>query len=219
MRLEVYTGVPLTPAMTDKMVQITVEILGIIATATKEMKRSAASESGLRLMSRETDIVSEKFLKRVIGRTDLEDGMKKLDKLTNEEVVMASAQLLKVTHNIDNKVTEVDENLLVVKDEVQLVNDNVKAIGDNVQTMAVGRQRLFSASSASSLTSSPRWRGGRKGSEINRPTSSRRSKQREAFVINLPLLMTELLTGPQGTNYAKALGNGNLHQIHPPITI
>ena len=48
---------------------------------------------------------SEKFLKRVIGRTDLENGIKKLDKLTNEEVVMASAQLLKVAHKIaENQV-------------------------------------------------------------------------------------------------------------------
>jgi phosphate starvation-inducible protein PhoH len=43
-RLEIYTGVPLTPAMTDKMVEITVEVLDILATATKEMKQSRTSE-------------------------------------------------------------------------------------------------------------------------------------------------------------------------------
>ena len=92
---------------------------------------------------------SEKFLKRVIGRTDLEDGIKTLDKLTNEEVAMASAQLLKVAHVIDKNVTEVnegvrrvDENVVVVKSEVQLVNDNIKAVDDKVQTMADGRQRF-----------------------------------------------------------------------------
>ena len=46
-RLEIYTGVPLTSAMTDKMVEITVEVLDILATATKEMKQSRASESVL----------------------------------------------------------------------------------------------------------------------------------------------------------------------------
>ena len=51
-RLEIYAGVPLTPKMTDKMVQITVEILDILATATKEMKRSAASKSDLPQVSR-----------------------------------------------------------------------------------------------------------------------------------------------------------------------
>ena len=95
---------------------------------------------------------SEKFLRRVIGRTDLEDGMKKLDKLTNEEVAMASAQLLKVTHNIDNNVMKIDENMLVVKSDVQVVNDNIKAVDDKVQTMADGGKHLFSRLSASYLT-------------------------------------------------------------------
>jgi hypothetical protein len=133
--------------MTDKMVQITVEILDIIATATNEMKQSTASESDLRLRFHDTDIVSEKFLKRAIGRTDLEDGMKKLDKLTNEEVAMASAQLLRVTHNINNNVTEVnegvrcvDENVLVIKSEVQLVSENINAVDEMVQSIADGRQ-------------------------------------------------------------------------------
>ena len=95
----------------------------------------------------------------MIGRTDLEDGIKKLDKLTNEEVAMASAQLLKVGHKIDNSMTEVnegvkrvDENVLVVKSGVQIVNDNIKAVDDKVQTMADGGKHLFSRLSASYLT-------------------------------------------------------------------
>jgi hypothetical protein len=103
-RLETYTDVPLTPAMTNKMVQITVEILDILAIATKEMNRSRASEFNLSLAFLEADIRSEKFLKSVIGRTKLDDGLKKLDKLTNEEVAMASAQLLRVTHNINENI-------------------------------------------------------------------------------------------------------------------
>ena len=154
-RLEIYTEVPLTPAMTNKMVQITVEILDILAIATKEMKQSQASEFDLRFMSHEAYIVSEKFVKRVIGRTDLEDGMKKLDKLTNEEVVMAIAQNLKVTHNIDKNVTEVNQGMRRVdenvKGGVQLVNNNIQAVYDKVQTMADGKQRLFGESLTSSL--------------------------------------------------------------------
>ncbi|KAH9167671.1 hypothetical protein EDB89DRAFT_1890364, partial [Lactarius sanguifluus] len=119
-RLDFYTEVPLTPPMTDKMVQITVEILDILATATKEMKQSRA----------------KKFVKKVAGWTDLEDGLKKLVKLTDEEVAMASAQILKVTHAIDNKVTAVGDGVKGVNEKVQLVNDNVKAVDDKVQTMA-----------------------------------------------------------------------------------
>ena len=64
------------------------------------------------------------------------NGIKKLDKLTNEEVVMASAQLLKVAHNIDNNVMEVNEG-------VRRVDENVKAVDSKLQTMADGRKRLF----------------------------------------------------------------------------
>ena len=143
--------------MTKKMVQITVEILDILATATKEMEQSRGSEFYLLLTFLEADIGSEKFLKRVMGRTDLEDGLKKLEKLTNEEITMAIAQNLKLTHNIDTQVTRVgegvksiDENVLVVKSDVLLLNDNVTTVGDKVQTVADGGQRLFSKSPASS---------------------------------------------------------------------
>jgi hypothetical protein len=43
-RLEVYTTVQPTPAMTDMMVKIMVEVLDILGTATKEMKQCRASE-------------------------------------------------------------------------------------------------------------------------------------------------------------------------------
>jgi hypothetical protein len=135
--------------MTDKMVQITVEILDILATATKEMQQSVGSESDICLTFHELDIVSEKFLKRVVGWTDLEDGINKLDKLTIEEVAMINAQLLKVAHNTDINVTEVkegvrsiDENVLAVKSGIQLANDNVKAVGEKVRAMSDGRQSL-----------------------------------------------------------------------------
>ncbi|KAH9069631.1 ankyrin repeat-containing domain protein [Lactarius deliciosus] len=118
-RLEIYTEVPLTPVMTEKMVQITVEILDILATATKEMEQSRAKT----------------FLKKVAGWTDLEDGLKKLDKLTNEEVVMASVQVLKVTHKIDDKVTAVGEDVRSVDEKVQVVEGEVQIVKGEVQVV------------------------------------------------------------------------------------
>ncbi|KAH9059744.1 hypothetical protein EDB87DRAFT_736118 [Lactarius vividus] len=119
-RLEIYIEVPLTPAMTEKMVQITVEVLDILATATKEMKESRA----------------KKFVKRVAGRTDLEDGLKKLDKLTNEESLLASAQLLKVTHDIHNQVTVVADGVEGVDQKVQVVVDQVEDVKCDVQVVS-----------------------------------------------------------------------------------
>ncbi|KAH9035980.1 hypothetical protein EDB84DRAFT_1675912, partial [Lactarius hengduanensis] len=91
-RLEMYTKVSPTPAMTNMMVKIMVEVLDILGTATKEMKQSRA----------------KKFLKKVAGIRRLEDGLKKLDKMTNEEARMANAEVLKVAHDINERMEEVE---------------------------------------------------------------------------------------------------------------
>jgi ribosomal protein S8 len=97
-RLESYTEVPPTDAMTGIIVKIMVEVLNIFAIATKEMKQGRA----------------KKFLKKLVGRKDIEDALKRLDKLTQEEARMAAAQTLKLTHAVDNKLKEVDDKMDVV---------------------------------------------------------------------------------------------------------
>ena len=42
-----------------------------------------------------------------MGKNDLEDALKKLDVLTQEEARMATAELLRVTHGVDDKVTAI----------------------------------------------------------------------------------------------------------------
>ncbi|KAI9438464.1 hypothetical protein BJY52DRAFT_547531 [Lactarius psammicola] len=125
-RLEVYTKVSPTPAMTDMMVKIMVEVLDILGTATKEMKQSRA----------------RKFLKKVAGIRKLEDGLKKLDKMTNEEARMANAEVLKIAHDIDRnvegvgeKVQGVGEKVQGVDEKVQGVDEKVKVVDEKVQTI------------------------------------------------------------------------------------
>ncbi|KAH9055276.1 hypothetical protein EDB87DRAFT_1824722 [Lactarius vividus] len=134
-RLEIYTEVPLTPAMTEKMVQITIEILDILAIATKEMGQNRA----------------KKFVKKVAGWTDLEEGMKKLDNLTNEEVAMASVQILKVAHTVDDKVTAVCDGVNGVDEKVQVVNSEVQLVGANVKAIDVKVQTITEASPLTSI--------------------------------------------------------------------
>jgi hypothetical protein len=50
-------------------------------------------------------------LNKVLGKTDIEDALKRLDKLTQEEALMANAQVLKVANRIEDKVTSVDEHV------------------------------------------------------------------------------------------------------------
>jgi hypothetical protein len=47
-RIETYVDVPPTEAMTDLIIKIMVEVLGILAVATREMKQGSASELVLR---------------------------------------------------------------------------------------------------------------------------------------------------------------------------
>ena len=46
------------------------------------------------------------FLERLIGNKGIEDALSKLDRLTQEEVNMATVQILKVTHRIESGVNE-----------------------------------------------------------------------------------------------------------------
>jgi hypothetical protein len=51
-----------------------------------------------------TQVSLEKFLKKLLGRNDVEDALKRLDKLTQEEARMATAEVLKITHSVDGSV-------------------------------------------------------------------------------------------------------------------
>jgi hypothetical protein len=43
-------------------------------------------------------------LKRLLGKNDIEDALKRLDTLTHEEARMAIAEVLKVTHMMDDNI-------------------------------------------------------------------------------------------------------------------
>ena len=109
--------------------KIMVEVLDILGITTKEIKQSKASELSLHITLPLTHIGPEKFLKKLGGWTDMKDALRKLDKLTNEEARMASAQVLQNTHVISDNLAAVDTQVKNVKSEVQAVNDNV----DNVK--------------------------------------------------------------------------------------
>jgi len=78
-----------------------------------------------------TEPLSERYLKKLIGntdnRTDIEDALKRLDRLTQEEAQMAAAQVLRATHTTNDTgrvrgvvdiVLSVDNNLTAVMDGV-----------------------------------------------------------------------------------------------------
>ena len=58
-------------------------------------------------------------MKKLVGRTDIEDALVRLDELTQDEVRMAAAQGLKATHEVDGKVKNVEGKVQGVDDRVR----------------------------------------------------------------------------------------------------
>jgi len=85
---------------------------------------------------------SEKYLKKLVGKTDLEDALKRLDKLTQEEARMATAEVLKATHIVDSRVRAVadqvagvDGRVISVKDRMACVDDRVASVDERVRSV------------------------------------------------------------------------------------
>ncbi|KAH8999663.1 hypothetical protein EDB86DRAFT_652072 [Lactarius hatsudake] len=83
-RIQTYTEVPPTAEMINVMGKIMAEVLSILAIMTKETKQGR----------------TKTFFKRLAGRTDVEDALRRLDKLEQGELRTVAAQVLKATGDI-----------------------------------------------------------------------------------------------------------------------
>lgn len=67
-----------------------------------------------------------------MGRTDIEDALQRLDKLTQEEARMAIAEGLKATHDIDNKVEGVGNKVKGVDNKIQGVEKKIQGVDSKI---------------------------------------------------------------------------------------
>lgn len=95
----------------------------------------------------------ESFVKKLVGRTDIEDALKRLETVTVEEAQMAAAEALKAIHGVGDgvqgihgAVKAVGDCVRDVRDMIQGVDDRVKGIGDMV---VIGAQKILKLSSLS----------------------------------------------------------------------
>jgi hypothetical protein len=65
-----------------------------------------------------TERCSEKYAKKLIGRTEIEDALKRLDKLTHEEAWMGIAQNLRATHTVGEDVRGVADKVVAIDNSV-----------------------------------------------------------------------------------------------------
>lgn len=186
--------------MTGIIVKIIAAVLSFLAIATKQMKQGRTGEL---YWSHLTEIFPERCLKKLIGNTDVEDVLRKSDKLT-QEVRMAAAELLKITNRVDSKMRREStgyeqqyrrcqqdgvtmDRVRDVCDEVQGINNTVRVIDENVQDV---RYRVQGVDEWNNSTDRP--------------------------LLFLPFFLPNPHTS-QGTSYEIAFYVGFLLQIHPQM--
>ncbi|KAH9049248.1 hypothetical protein EDB83DRAFT_1404755 [Lactarius deliciosus] len=112
-RLGVHTQISPTNDMVEILVKIVAEVLSILSIATKEMQRCRL---GI-------------YLNKLVGRTDIEDALKRLDSLTQEEVRMAIAQILKAMTELKDsakKAKKAAEQMAINVGEIKGSLDEIK---------------------------------------------------------------------------------------------
>ena len=79
-------------------------------------------------------------MKKLVGATDIEDALIRLDRLTQDEVRMAAAQGLKATHEVDDKVQAIGGTVHAVDDKVKAVEGKVQGVDDKIDIVIDGVQ-------------------------------------------------------------------------------
>jgi hypothetical protein len=110
-RLRIYAEIPPTPAMTEVVIKIMVELLSVLALATKQINQGRFSMPFLAFNpSWLTPIpLAGKYAKKFLGEKDIESVLLRLDRLTLEESRTTVAQTLDVVYGLVNNMQVVME--------------------------------------------------------------------------------------------------------------
>jgi hypothetical protein len=95
--------------MTDIIVKIMVELLSVLGLATKQIKQGRFSKYAITYTFPAAQYVTEKFAKRLLGESEIEAVLQRLDRLTQDEARMTVAQTLGVVHGLVGNVRVVME--------------------------------------------------------------------------------------------------------------
>ncbi|KAH9063573.1 hypothetical protein EDB87DRAFT_1820687 [Lactarius vividus] len=104
-RLQTYISIPFTPLMADIIVKILVELRSVLALATKQVQQGRL----------------KKLAKKLLGESEIEAVLQKLDRLTQEEARTTALQTLEVVHCLVN-------NVKVTMDDGRASLDRVKNV-------------------------------------------------------------------------------------------
>ena len=99
----------MSPTMSDIMVRIMIEVLSVLALATKEIKQGRFSRWLVAIICSLVDCATEKFAKKLLGESNIEAVLRRLDRLTQEEARVTVAHTLEVVHGLFNNLKVVME--------------------------------------------------------------------------------------------------------------
>jgi hypothetical protein len=108
-RLDIYTKIDLTPIMTDIVVKIMAQLLSVLALATKQISQKRFSKCAVTYTLSVAQCTTEKFAKKLLGETEIEAVLQRLDRLTQDEARITVAQTLGVVHGLVGNVKMIME--------------------------------------------------------------------------------------------------------------
>jgi hypothetical protein len=131
-RLRVYTEIPSTPTMSGILVTIMVEVLSVLALATKQIKQGRFSKPLVAYVHifPIADLGAEKFAKKLLGESEIEAVTQRLDRLTLDEARLTIAQTLQVVHGLVNNVRVVMDGMQTLSALCQLLTRVARVDGE-----------------------------------------------------------------------------------------
>ncbi|KAH9178440.1 hypothetical protein EDB89DRAFT_2089725, partial [Lactarius sanguifluus] len=115
-RLGVHTQISPTKDMVEILVKIVAEVLSILSIATKEMQQRR----------------TKTYLKKLMGWTDIEDALERLDNLTREEFQMAMAEVRMTIARVLKSTNELKYDAKKAKEAMQDIAKNVDDMKDTL---------------------------------------------------------------------------------------
>jgi hypothetical protein len=106
--------------MTDIIIKIMVELLSVLALATKQISQGRFSEYAVAYKLPVAQCVTEKFAKKLLGDSEIEAVLQRLDRLTQDEARMTVAQTLGVVHSLVGNMKVVMEGAECMRDCSQI---------------------------------------------------------------------------------------------------
>ena len=91
---------PPTPMMTDIIVKILAELLSVLVLATQQVEQGRFSTFAAIYTPSVAECAAETFAKKLMGESEIEAVLQRLDRLTQDEARMTGAQTLSVVYGL-----------------------------------------------------------------------------------------------------------------------